>query len=445
MLNYIPGSVKASMWNIYAIAYPKGTTFNIQLVTTYMYSGEIGRMNLNKVNSFKELNWDSYYYNDNTQKLYVLLSSDFEQDYSNAGGPGWSFRTAPNLYGRLLHVKPSCAFNCKRSGKATIAPVEALPTSLEHDIYKAALTGANNKVGTAWFQMYHNYRNRNPRLSYQLYHNLVDPNITACISVKKTCVSSKLMDVILGGNHLIPLTRQLWLQVSSGQTQIMIQNKKGDILLLGDILLTETKDSKVWIPSNNAPAPSCTPSYETLSIYKGAFAAGTRDGYAPNGFITEDKTNPLCDGASMSIRFLVQFFEGLKNLNMNVPSNFVSLEFFAKSKDSTPVELQISTSQDVKGKSTRTRQYSQDWIITGDKWTFFRVPLSAFGAEKNLPGLYFRISNEERLYYPRDAVVLLSAVRLSTQPATLFTDFTRTDYKGKLFNGQTPLPAFKKN
>lgn len=40
IFNYVPGSVKASMWNIYAIAYPKGTTFNVQLVTNYFYSGE---------------------------------------------------------------------------------------------------------------------------------------------------------------------------------------------------------------------------------------------------------------------------------------------------------------------------------------------------------------------------------------------------------------------
>lgn len=86
---------------------------------------------------------------------------------------------------------------------------------------------------------------------------------------------------------------------------------------MGDILLTETKDNKVWNPSDNAPAPSCTPSYETLPIYKGSFASGTPDGYASYEFIIEkEKTDPLCDGASMSVRFLLDFFEGLKNMNM---------------------------------------------------------------------------------------------------------------------------------
>jgi len=430
VLNYIGGCAKPSAWAIYAIYYPAGTTFDLQYVSNDMYKGEVGRFSLKQVFSFRDLSWDTWFYNTTTLRLYVLLSSDNEQSYGNVGGAPWLYTVAPSIVSSFLNIVASCGDQCQRTKKADIAPLETqLPLSLQHDVYKADLTGADGKMGTVFFQMYPNYRNRNPRLAYQIYHNLVDPNITICIALDGRCVSYEFPDVNLGASNVIILTRQLWLQVSSSKTQVIVTNQMGVVMLTGNILLFDGKDGKVSVPSDTLPSTTCKPSYDTLSIFNGTTYPGTPSGYASYSFIKKDNYLPMCDNSSLSMRIVYGNYQGLKGVNMVVPSKYVSLEFYARANNSAPLELTISNGSATTDSYTRTRSYGPEWMVT-DQWSFFRVPLSAFGASRNLTNLYFWTSQAETLIYINDVTVYFSSIRLSTQAAVNYTTFTRNVYSG---------------
>ncbi|PRP83887.1 hypothetical protein PROFUN_08918, partial [Planoprotostelium fungivorum] len=409
---------KSNGWVIFSIAYPRGTTFTV--VTSYTTSDPT--VQHKQVNAYEDLSWNTYYYDSSLEKLYILLSSDTEQTYGPKGAGSYYFK-APYNQGQKTMVTASCGTNCRRSGKATIAPQPAaLPKAVRHDLFRADLLGPKDAAGTAFFQLYPSYRNLAPRLAYQLYHNLRGLDYNFCLAVNNECVSDLLRDKILGVSFVIPLTRRLWEKVNAGGLQLIARSTlTGEMLLSGEVKMQDT-DGKTWAPADASAVPDCKPSYETIPVYNGS--ALFRQFLDGNKIITNDTRSPMCDGQSLT--FVVPNYNsfGFTDMGLKVPDRFVSLEFFAKATTpDTTILLQL-TSQGFPGSSNNAQlvqSYSPNYFVD-DEWTFVRVPTAGFNFNNSFHRIMFGPArdNEFDIYAQNYFNLTLSQVRFSTVPAQLY-------------------------
>ncbi|PRP84766.1 hypothetical protein PROFUN_07420, partial [Planoprotostelium fungivorum] len=368
---------KANSWAIFSVSYPQNTTFKI--VTTFV---SIPAVQHTAVGSFAELNWNTYYYNANEQKLYFLIASDSDQWYMTKGGGEYYYKTPFNT-GQYTTIMASCGTNCRRAGKATIASKpSSLPIAVRHDLYKVRLTGSNDAAGTAFLQFYPSYRNTGPRLSYQLYHNLKGLDYAFCLAVNDKCVSAGLTENILGVSWIVPLTRRLWDKMATGGLYLMAKSvTKGNTLLSGALVM-QNSDGKVWAPADASEAGGCSTSYEVLPIYNGTSKFNR---FSDAGSYKDDDTSSVkCDGRSLTFINTnpnSNNIFGFSDMNLQpLASKFVSVEFFAKTfTPNTAVNLQMSVQNTWGGAytSVNVKPYGSNYLVD-DEWSFFRVPLSAF-------------------------------------------------------------------
>ncbi|PRP83870.1 hypothetical protein PROFUN_08901 [Planoprotostelium fungivorum] len=409
---------KANGWVIFSIAYPKGTTLTV--VTSYN-TANTPAVQHKQVNAYEDLSWNTYYYDSSLEKLYILLSSDTEQQYGYRGGGDYYYKS-PYSQGQKTMVTASCGTNCRRSGKATIAPQPAaLPKAVRHDFFRADLLGPKDAAGTAFFQLYPSYRNLAPRLAYQLYHNLRGLDYNFCLAVNNECVSELLREKILGVSFVIPLTRRLWEMVNAGGLQLMATSSvTGDILLSGEVKMQDT-DGKTWAPADSSAVPACKPSYETIPVYNGSSLVGL---YGDSIIIKNDTSSPMCDGQSLTFINSNYNSFGFTDMASKLPDRFVSVEFFAKSTaPDTTIILQV-TSQGYWGSANNPQliqSYSPNYFVD-DEWTFVRLPTAGFNFNNSFHRLSFgpAVDNEFDVYGQNYFNLSLSQVRFSTVPAQLY-------------------------
>jgi len=408
-------ATKQSSWNIYSVDYPSGTTFQI--------GNTIEGANpttFTQVTNFMDLNWNTYYVDSKTNKLYFMMMSDpLLPAPELVGSPGYEWHQATNWHAQTLTVTASCGNNCKRTGVATVASVpSSLPTSVLHDVYKAVMTGPIAS-GTFFFQVYPFYKNSAPRLAYQLWHDLkgTPADWNFCIAVNGKCISTLFVDELLGTSFTIILSRRVWNALVAGGAQVIVSSPNGVRLMTGNIVLMN-QAKKVWAPSESAPSLQCSPAYPTLVVYNGSTTFSVYAD-APASIMLNDTVNPLCDGKSLSYNASTNSF-GFTDMALHVPSQYVSLEFFLRSNTMISTALGLYVQQypgSSYNPSPTLDQYNANYFLDNN-WNFYRVPLSVFNTNNTFHRLTFALVQQG---WQNTINISFSQIRFSTVPATVYT------------------------
>eukprot|EP01117_Protostelium_nocturnum_P002040 TRINITY_DN1268_c1_g1_i3.p1 TRINITY_DN1268_c1_g1~~TRINITY_DN1268_c1_g1_i3.p1 ORF type:complete len:1001 (-),score=270.46 TRINITY_DN1268_c1_g1_i3:38-3040(-) len=429
------GSSNPGDWVVFALPYPSGTTFTISKI-------RYPAGNNAPVDSFSKLTTNTYFFDNVTNHLYLLLQNDYSgQEFSDLFGYG----VADAGFYNPLFIKASCGSKCQPT-LTGVPPQFTLPPNLISETYSATLQGCQSldstdsqNAGKAFFFLHPNAESGNKELHYRIHHDLEGSGYS--LSILNGPISQKGLSLVsqsipfstTGSSGIWYISRAQWEKLARGLLYVSLSDFNGKEILRGQIECSGTCSNPPKAYSDLSDA--CKPAYDTLSIYSENSLA------SPIDFTAWDKTNlttnfaytsdVLCGSTSLRFEFapyanafLVHWYNSAKDLVLD--PKFKSLEFFAKVAPgfgSIPISVGSYSEYSEQTSNPMGPQNVDNFVLDETTWSRVRIPISKLGFGKfigKVKSVYISFNQ-----YPYKAgALLIDEWRWSTEEDTAISELS---------------------
>eukprot|EP01114_Cavostelium_apophysatum_P004867 TRINITY_DN152_c0_g1_i1.p1 TRINITY_DN152_c0_g1~~TRINITY_DN152_c0_g1_i1.p1 ORF type:complete len:1284 (-),score=344.97 TRINITY_DN152_c0_g1_i1:38-3889(-) len=416
-------------WVVAAVPYPAGTTFTVtSLNSPYP--------NYTRVYSFAELEPNTYFFDPVSEHLFVLL-------LDRNRGTSFEFWWNISSFGASNGVKITASCDPCSPNAAKLAVIPAMPnvTIPRPETYQADLESCQvigNKESTtaqgkAFFEFYKKLYADEAQLVYTIYHNAHGARrirlMEGTAGVEGAVVATRnITGVTSATKGIFTLTRNQWESLARGRFYISVEGETPSTRFLrGQVLCKHSEACS--LPHAATPA-LCSPTYETLPIYRDAMTNLTTLVLPTNitGWLnhTGDK---VCGSNAIKINYFdraqISFSFGKWIIDL---SKWKSLEFYVRmgaGSGEFAIRIQTGGINGTKwvnwGAYPLKREWIQNFAVDESGWTLVRIPLTAIGFNAALNRTSLNTFDFYPVNYPATARVLFfDEIRFSTEESSLF-------------------------
>ncbi|PRP74389.1 DNA ligase 4-like [Planoprotostelium fungivorum] len=324
-----PRALLLGEWLVFAMPYPNGTTFHIEMPD--------GGAPLGMAKSMEHLSPWAPFWNAKDNHLYLLVTNDFRGAPSNSTGGGY-VRDIPYIGFRTYKINASC-HDC-RTDKYVVPPMpNPLPIVLRRNNFRAELTpvapSTTGHVGTIFAQLYPYSYFQLPSLTVQIWHSIYGDARDLYVSIVDEH-DNLLTDNLVGHSTYttrFPVSIDFWAKLISQTVFVSLRDMKTGKELMRGRLTLEANQIKLSPPTLKKTLAGCNPTHAIYNIFDDHFSAND----TVNPVVWKTSTNSYCGSNSLYFDSSSKprlYFTPTKNCNIKpknpIPSQYKSIEFYVK-------------------------------------------------------------------------------------------------------------------